>query len=113
MICVGPEARQKTFSRYWDFSIPSAEVRPTNISKVFRLHSSRFLRLNCGQVNTALQLLLMGFTTISPLIPFQFDLSLHYLQWLVAATTISSGLSYVFSKDAVRILAEKRHKAKN
>lgn len=25
---------QKTFKRYWDFSIPSAEVKPTNISKV-------------------------------------------------------------------------------
>ena len=24
----------KTFSRYWDFSLPSAEVHPTNISKV-------------------------------------------------------------------------------
>lgn len=24
----------KTFSRYWDFSLPSAEVRPTGISKV-------------------------------------------------------------------------------
>jgi len=26
---------QKTFSRYWDFSLPSAEVRPTTISKVY------------------------------------------------------------------------------
>ena len=25
---------QKTWSRYWDFSIPSAEVHPTSISKV-------------------------------------------------------------------------------
>ena len=25
---------QKTFKRYWDFSIPSAEVKPTQISKV-------------------------------------------------------------------------------
>ncbi len=25
---------QKTFARYWDFSLPSAEVRPTYISKV-------------------------------------------------------------------------------
>lgn len=44
---------KKTFQRYWDFSIPSAEVRPTTISKV----------------NTVLQLLLMGSTTISPLLP--------------------------------------------
>ncbi len=24
----------KTFARYWDFSLPSAEVHPTRISKV-------------------------------------------------------------------------------
>ena len=36
----------KTLARYWDFSLPSAEVRPTAISKV----------------NTALQLLLVGWT---------------------------------------------------
>lgn len=36
----------KTFVRYWDFSLPSAEVRPTGISKV----------------NTALQLALVGWT---------------------------------------------------
>lgn len=36
----------KTLARYWDFSLPSAEVRPTNISKV----------------NTALQLGLIGWT---------------------------------------------------
>ncbi|KAL8863446.1 MAG: hypothetical protein Q9178_000127 [Gyalolechia marmorata] len=36
----------KTFARYWDFSLPSAEVHPTGISKV----------------NTALQLGLIGWT---------------------------------------------------
>ncbi|KAH9988024.1 hypothetical protein BJV77DRAFT_1023395 [Russula vinacea] len=71
----------KTFQRYWDFSIPSAEVHPTAISKV----------------NTALQLLLLGSTTISPLLPARL--------WTVAVTTVWSGLSYVFSKDAVRILS--------
>lgn len=40
----------KTFARYWDFSLPSAEVRPTLISKY----------------NTALQLGLMGLTTAAP-----------------------------------------------
>lgn len=43
----------KTFARYWDFSLPSAEVRPTMISKV----------------NTALQLGLMGLTTLAPVVP--------------------------------------------
>ena len=41
----------KTFARYWDFSLPSAEVRPTTISKV----------------NTALQLGLIGTTVGMPL----------------------------------------------
>ncbi|KAI0291664.1 hypothetical protein B0F90DRAFT_1812084 [Multifurca ochricompacta] len=82
----------KTFQRYWDFLIPSAEVRPTTISKV----------------NTALQLVLMGSTTISPLLPGMavgFGLYLEYLQWTVAMTTIWSGLSYIFLKDAVHILS--------
>ncbi|KAH9973676.1 CDP-alcohol phosphatidyltransferase-domain-containing protein [Lactifluus volemus] len=85
----------KTFRRYWDFSIPSAEVHPTTISKV----------------NTALQLLLLGSTTISPLLPgvaAGFGLYLRGLQWTVAMTTIWSGLSYVASKDAVRILSNVR-----
>ncbi len=43
----------KTFARYWDFSLPSAEVRPTLISKY----------------NTVLQLGLMGLTTLAPVIP--------------------------------------------
>ncbi|KAJ9117960.1 hypothetical protein QFC20_000241 [Naganishia adeliensis] len=82
----------KTFKRYWDFSIPSAEVRPTQISKY----------------NTALQLVLMGTTTISPLIT-GVDISgpLQALQWTVAGTTIWSGLSYIGSKDAVKILSKK------
>jgi cardiolipin synthase len=42
----------KTFSRYWDFSLPSAEVHPTTISKY----------------NTALQLALIGATTALPLV---------------------------------------------
>jgi len=81
----------KTLQRYWDFSIPSAEVRPTYISKV----------------NTALQLLLMGATTVSPLLPataIEFGSMalgvptfLWGLQWTVATTTVWSGLSYIFS----------------
>ncbi|XP_006459268.1 hypothetical protein AGABI2DRAFT_191269 [Agaricus bisporus var. bisporus H97] len=82
----------KTFKRYWDFSIPSAEVHPTFISKV----------------NTALQLLLMGVTTVHPILPFDLGIALQGLQWTVAVTTIWSGLSYVFSKNAVRILSERR-----
>lgn len=81
----------KTFARYWDFSIPSAEVHPTFISKV----------------NTALQLLLMGITTVHPILPFDFGLALQGLQLMVATTTIWSGLSYIFSKNVVRILSKR------
>lgn len=43
----------KTMARYWDFSLPSAEVKPTGISKV----------------NTALQLLLVGSSIALPVLP--------------------------------------------
>lgn len=78
----------KTFSRYWDFSLPSAEVRPTGISKV----------------NTALQLALIGATTALPLVSVDVGGFMVGMQYLVAATTVWSGASYVWSKDAVKIL---------
>src|SRR5437762_13223702 len=42
----------KTFVRYWDFSLPSAEVHPTTVSKY----------------NTFLQLILIGSTLVLPVI---------------------------------------------
>lgn len=80
----------KTFSRYWDFSLPSAEVRPTTISKY----------------NTALQLGLMGLTTLAPVVPVDLATSLTVMQYVVATTTIWSGASYIYSKDAVKILSQ-------
>ncbi|BGP07630.1 hypothetical protein JCM10049v2_003470 [Rhodotorula toruloides] len=68
----------KTFSRYWDFSIPSASVHPTTISKY----------------NTFLQLVLVGASTVAPLVPWDVSMPLTALQWIVAGTTIWSGLSY-------------------
>ncbi|KAL7959069.1 CDP-alcohol phosphatidyltransferase domain-containing protein [Trichoderma compactum] len=78
----------KTFKRYWDFSLPSAEVRPTTISKY----------------NTFLQLALVGLTTAAPLISVDLAPTLTIMQYVVATTTIWSGASYVFSKDAIKIL---------
>jgi len=46
----------KTMARYWDFSLPSAEVKPTEISKI----------------NTALQLLLVGSAIALPVLPETF-----------------------------------------
>ncbi|KAK2070148.1 hypothetical protein P8C59_004671 [Phyllachora maydis] len=74
----------KTFARYWDFSLPSAEVHPTSISKY----------------NTALQLALMGLTTLAPVVPVDLGLSLTVMQYVVATTTLWSGASYIYSKDA-------------
>ncbi|KAG9121507.1 hypothetical protein FRC07_002495, partial [Ceratobasidium sp. 392] len=86
----------KTFARYWDFSIPSAEVRPTDISKL----------------NTVLQLALMGTTTVAPILPLDLSLQLSALQLTVAITTVWSGLSYVFSKNAVKILTSNKQPPK-
>lgn len=92
----------KTFWRYWDFSIPSAEVHPTNISKI----------------NTALQMLYLGSMMIKPVFmlylsgqfgPETTNIFLTYLQYLeytVATTTLWSGLSYLFSKTAVRFVKQ-------
>ncbi|KAI1738315.1 CDP-alcohol phosphatidyltransferase-domain-containing protein [Xylaria scruposa] len=88
----------KTFTRYWDFSLPSAEVRPTTISKY----------------NTFLQLGLMGATMVAPVVTVDVSSAMTVFQYLVATTTVWSGLSYVFSKDAVRILSENNEqKSKN
>ncbi|KAI0526359.1 CDP-alcohol phosphatidyltransferase-domain-containing protein [Xylaria bambusicola] len=84
----------KTFTRYWDFSLPSAEVRPTTISKY----------------NTFLQLGLMGATMVVPVVAVEAGSAMTVFQYLVATTTVWSGLSYVFSKDAVRILSENKER---
>jgi cardiolipin synthase (CMP-forming) len=101
----------KSLARYWDFSLPSAEVRPTQISKY----------------NTALQLALMGLTASAPLLTYDLasplslmqyvllskyanmvnDTNHHCYSYVVALTTIWSGASYVVGKDTVRILHSK------
>ena len=86
----------KTMRRYWDFSLPSAEVRPTEISKI----------------NTLLQLLLIGNAMVLPVLPAglvgAWNLQGVFEGWqcLVAGTTVWSGASYLWSKDAVKILTE-------
>jgi cardiolipin synthase len=98
----------KTFLRYWDFSLPSAEVHPTTVSKY----------------NTFLQLVLLGSALALPVLtvdshhlPILHDLGLgntnfdihatkRYFEYIVAATTVWSGLSYAFLKNAVTILGD-------
>ncbi|KAF3917512.1 hypothetical protein ABW21_db0207609 [Orbilia brochopaga] len=74
----------KTLWRYWDFSLPSAEVKPTTISKY----------------NTALQLLLLLAATAEPLIAIDMSTAMTALQYTVGTTTVWSALSYVYNKDA-------------
>nr|KIR84725.1 cardiolipin synthase [Cryptococcus tetragattii IND107] len=81
--------KPRTLQRYFDFSIPSAQVTPTKISKI----------------NTLLQLILMGVTTISPLLSISLSLPLQALQWTVAGTTVWSGLSYI-GRAGVKILKQ-------
>ncbi|WVF70245.1 hypothetical protein IAT40_005034 [Kwoniella sp. CBS 6097] len=81
--------KPRTLKRYFDPSIPSAEVKPTQISKV----------------NTALQLLLMGLTTVSPLVGPSIAMPLQALQWTVAGTTVWSGFSYI-GRSGVKILKQ-------
>lgn len=83
----------KTLARYWDFSLPSAEVRPTGISKV----------------NTALQLGLVGWTMGGMAIGGDLGMwgeggALRAMWYLVGTTTVWSGASYIYTKDAVKIL---------
>ncbi|KAI9493148.1 CDP-alcohol phosphatidyltransferase-domain-containing protein [Zychaea mexicana] len=80
--------KPKTLVRYFDFSIPSAEVRPTMISKV----------------NTALQLVLMAASLTSTALGQPSAEIMTALHWTVGGTTVWSGASYIYSKDAVRIL---------
>ncbi|KAJ5033508.1 uncharacterized protein L3040_008623 [Drepanopeziza brunnea f. sp. 'multigermtubi'] len=82
----------KTFARYWDFSLPSVEVHPTTISKY----------------NTALQLVLIGSATAMPLVTFDVTTAMTAMQYLVASTTVWSGASYIYSKDAVKILSQEK-----
>jgi cardiolipin synthase (CMP-forming) len=83
----------KTFMRYWDFSLPSAEVHPTNLSKY----------------NTFLQLVLLGAVTALPLAPSTIagigvNDAVTGMEYVVAATTIWSGATYTWRKDVVNIL---------
>ncbi|KAK5106818.1 hypothetical protein LTS08_000941 [Lithohypha guttulata] len=92
----------RTMKRYWDFSLPSAEVRPTEISKI----------------NTLLQFLLVADAVLLPVLPVSFveawNLWGVFQGWmgLVAGTTIWSGLSYFFAKDAIRFIGQDQKKQK-
>lgn len=84
----------RTFTRYWDFSLPSAEVRPTTISKI-----NTFLQL--GLIGATMSGLAMGGLGETA------QTALEISWWVVGTTTLWSGGSYLWGKDIVRILSKK------
>jgi cardiolipin synthase len=92
----------KTMARYWDFSLPSAEVHPTEISKI----------------NTLLQLLLVGNAMLLPVLPVGLVEAwnlwgvMEGWYYLVGGTTVWSGLSYIGNKEAVKILTQEQAEEK-
>lgn len=89
----------KTFARYWDFSIPSAQVYPTTISKYNTLFQMVYV---AGEVIRPAMI-----TLVDPQVIPMVDTGFQCFGAFVGLTTILSGLSYVFSKDAVKILTKK------
>ncbi|KAJ3348633.1 hypothetical protein HDU91_006534 [Kappamyces sp. JEL0680] len=77
----------KTWSRYWDFSLVSAEIQPPFISKV----------------NTALQLLLMASCLTASVYGYLLHPALLALEVVVACTTIGSTLHYIFDKTTMKV----------
>jgi cardiolipin synthase len=90
----------KTFVRFWDFSIPSAQVYPTTISKYNTLFQMVYI---AGEVLKPAMV-----TLIDPANIAIVDTGFQIFGGFVGMTTILSGLSYVFSKDAVKILTKKQ-----
>jgi cardiolipin synthase len=101
----------KTMARYWDFSLPSAEVHPTNISKYNTflqlsllgtllctnlLHDPSATTSAAGGLLMSIQDLLGGEEGVKMMI--------QGMSAIVASTTVYSGLEYTWSKKAVVIL---------
>jgi cardiolipin synthase len=101
----------KTMARYWDFSLPSAEVHPTNISKYNTflqlvligtllctnlLHDPSATSSAAGGLLMSIQDMLGGEDGVRIMI--------QGMSAVVAGTTVYSGLEYTWLKKAVVIL---------
>ncbi|KAL1793561.1 hypothetical protein ACET3X_008543 [Alternaria dauci] len=101
----------KTIARYWDFSLPSAEVHPTTISKFNTflqlsllgtllctnlLHDPSATTSAAGGLLMSIQDVLGGEEGVKTMI--------QGISAIVASTTLYSGLEYTWSKKAVVIL---------
>ncbi|XP_027048353.1 cardiolipin synthase (CMP-forming)-like [Pocillopora damicornis] len=71
----------KTISRYFDFNLPTVELRPN------------FL----GKANTVLQLALVGCSLTAPVFGFVDHPHLQYLWYTVACSTVMSSFSYLIN----------------
>ncbi|KAI9034349.1 CDP-alcohol phosphatidyltransferase-domain-containing protein, partial [Hyaloraphidium curvatum] len=80
-----PEPR--SFQRYWDLSLPTAEVTPSALSKL----------------NTVLQLLLMGTSLALPAFSMPELFFMEPLSYTVAATTALSTIQYLIKPPIRRL----------
>ncbi|XP_066956910.1 probable cardiolipin synthase (CMP-forming) [Macrobrachium rosenbergii] len=78
----------KTIARYFDATHATAQLAPTMLSKI----------------NTAIQLGLITACLAAPVFGYVDHYLLKGLCWVTGVTTISSGLTYIFSKDTYKIL---------
>ena len=84
----------RTLARYFNPRLPSAHVTPTQLSKF----------------NTFLQLVLVGVLTLFPLLPESVQTHPHttrtvsVLEYVVAGTTLWTGVDYATSRRSVRFL---------
>lgn len=76
----------KTLSRYFNLSIPSVQVTPTTISKW----------------NTFFQMIYLSVCLADQVYPLGYDSIQTGMAACVTFTTIASGISYLFSKTAVK-----------
>jgi len=81
----------RTLGRYFNVSLPTAQLAPTFISKI----------------NTLLQLTVVGGTLLSTVVS-SVDLHpyLHVLWYTTGATTVASAVWYCFAKDTVKLLRQ-------
>ena len=77
---------QFSVKKYFDMRLPTAQVQPTQISKV----------------NTLVQLMLVGGALAAPIYDYAEHPLFHGLCLLTAATTFASAVSYAFVKDTYR-----------
>jgi len=90
----------KSFARYWDFSLPSAEVRPTTISKI-----NTFLQL--GLIGATMGGMAVGGFEGMVVGGIELQRVLEGAWWVVGGTTVWSGLSYIWGGRGVKILGRK------